>query len=132
MPIPVLAEMGSINPTVVTGAGLATRGSAIAEGLTAAVAAVGGQLCTKPGVVFVPDGAEGDAFARELADRLAAAEPEVLLNERLHHALAASVDRLPAEPLAAPGPAVGRACATACTMAAPSPPRPRPSTPRWG
>ena len=57
-PIPVYAEMGSINPIVVTEAALAARGDAIAEGLVASVATFGGQLCTKPGVVFVPAGEE--------------------------------------------------------------------------
>ena len=62
-PIPVYAEMGSINPIVVTGAALAARAEAIAEGLVASVSNFGGQLCTKPGVVFVPAGDAGDAFA---------------------------------------------------------------------
>ena len=58
----------------------------------------GGQLCTKPGVVFVPDGADGDAFAAALAAKLDAVEPTVLLNERLRDALSAAVDRLAARP----------------------------------
>ena len=80
-PIPVYAEMGSINPIVVTEAALAARGDAIADGLVASVATFGGQLCTKPGVVLVPEGPDGDAFAAAVAaarrDRA-----EVLLNER--------------------------------------------------
>ena len=61
VPIPVYAEMGSINPIVITEGALRARGEGIAEGLTASVASFGGQLCTKPGVVFVPTGPEGDA-----------------------------------------------------------------------
>ncbi len=94
VPIPVYAEMGSINPIVVTEAALRERGEKIAEGLTASVASFGGQLCTKPGVVFVPEGETGDAFAADLATRLDAADPQVLLNERLRDALRAGVDRL--------------------------------------
>lgn len=94
VPIPVYAEMGSINPVVVTEAALAARGDAIADGLTASVASFGGQLCTKPGVVFVPAGPAGDAFAGAVAERLDATEPSVLLNERLRDGLAAAVDRL--------------------------------------
>ena len=93
-PIPVYAEMGSINPIVVTEAALRERGENIAEGLTASVASFGGQLCTKPGVVFVPAGDAGDAFAADLAARLDAADPQVLLNERLRDALRAGVERL--------------------------------------
>jgi acyl-CoA reductase-like NAD-dependent aldehyde dehydrogenase len=93
-PIPVYAEMGSINPIVVTDAALAARADAIADGLVASVSNFGGQLCTKPGVVFVPAGAAGDAFARAVAERLDEVEPTVLLNERLRDALAAAVERL--------------------------------------
>ena len=66
VPIPVFAEMGSVNPIVITDAALAARAPAIADGLTASVSNFGGQLCTKPGVVFVPDGAAGDAFAADV------------------------------------------------------------------
>ena len=93
-PIPVYAEMGSINPIVVTDAALAARADAIADGLVASVSNFGGQLCTKPGVVFVPGGAAGDAFAQAVAARLDETEPTVLLNERLRDALDAAVDRL--------------------------------------
>jgi len=94
VPIPVYAEMGSINPIVVTEAALRSRAAAIAEGLTASVSSFGGQLCTKPGVVFVPAGEAGDAFAADLAARLDAADPQVLLNERLRDALRDAVGRL--------------------------------------
>ena len=94
VPIPVYAEMGSINPIVVTEQALRSRAAAIAEGLTASVSSFGGQLCTKPGVVFVPTGEAGDAFAADLAARLDAADPQVLLNERLRDALRDAVGRL--------------------------------------
>ena len=58
------------------------------------MASFGGQLCTKPGVVFVPAGEEGDAFATDLGARLAASEPQVLLNERLRDALTERVAEL--------------------------------------
>ena len=109
LPIPVYAEMGSINPIVVTEAALRERGEKIAEGLTASVSSFGGQLCTKPGVVFVPQGEAGDAFAADLAARLDAADPQVLLNERLRDALRAGVGRLEghARPLGSGAPADG-------------------------
>src|SRR5687768_15325762 len=93
VPIPVYAEMGSINPIVVTEAALAARGDAVVEGLVASVANFGGQLCTKPGVVFVPAGATGDAFAADVAERLDGTEPTVMLNERLRDALPDATER---------------------------------------
>jgi len=98
VPIPVYAEMGSINPIVVTEAALAARAGAIADGLAASVANFGGQLCTKPGVVFVPSTEAGDAFAAEVAARLDGTKPAVLLSERLRDALQAATERLAAAP----------------------------------
>jgi acyl-CoA reductase-like NAD-dependent aldehyde dehydrogenase len=109
-PIPVYAEMGSVNPIVLTDAALGARADAIADGLAASVSSFGGQLCTKPGVVFVPASERGEAFTAGLGARLHAAEPQVLLNERLRDALARSVAELGelAEPVgAAPGDADG-------------------------
>jgi len=97
LPIPVYAEMGSINPIVVTEDALRARADKIAEGLAASVSNFGGQLCTKPGVVFVPSGEAGDAFAADIAARLDAVDPTVLLNQRLRDALRDAVDRLAAQ-----------------------------------
>jgi NADP-dependent aldehyde dehydrogenase len=98
VPIPVYAEMGSINPIVVTEAALRARAGAIADGLVASVSNFGGQLCTKPGVVLVPAGDAGDAFAAAVAERLDAVEPSVLLNRRVRDALRDAVGRLAARP----------------------------------
>src|SRR4051812_44896798 len=57
-PIPVYAEMGSINPVFVLPGALAERGQQIAEGLKASVTLGNGQFCTCPGVVV---GLESDA-----------------------------------------------------------------------
>jgi hypothetical protein len=49
-PIPVYAEMGSINPVFLTPGALAERGSAIAEGLAGSMTLSTGQFCTSPGL----------------------------------------------------------------------------------
>lgn len=54
-PIPVFAEMGSLNPVILTESALAERGEEIARGLAASLTASAGQLCTKPGLVLVVD-----------------------------------------------------------------------------
>ncbi len=51
-PIPVFAEMGSLNPIVILPAAASERGDAIAEGLAGSVLLGGGQFCTKPGVIL--------------------------------------------------------------------------------
>ena len=64
-PIPVFAEMGSINPVFVL-PGAAAELDRVPT-LAAAVTGSCGQLCTKPGVVVVPDSHAGEIFAEKLA-----------------------------------------------------------------
>ncbi len=83
VPIPVFAEMGSLNPVVVTPHALAARGDGIGQLLAGAVLASAGQLCTKPNLVLAVEG----PGLQELLDALAAPlrqTPElVMLTARL-------------------------------------------------
>ena len=90
-PIPVFAEMGSVNPVLIGPAALAARAEAIADGLAAAVAGSAGQLCTKPGVVLVPAGDAGERFVAAVGERLAGVEAQPLLNEGIERTLRARV-----------------------------------------
>ncbi len=51
-PIPVYAEMGSVNPLVILPGALDERLETIVEGLSLSITVGGGQFCTKPGLVF--------------------------------------------------------------------------------
>ena len=80
VPIPVFAEMGSVNPVVVLGSALADGGGTdLAQALAASVTLGAGQFCTCPGLVFVPEGTAGDAFVAALAESLAATPPAPML-----------------------------------------------------
>ena len=93
-PIPVFAEMGSVNPTLITTGALRARADAVAEGLTASVTGGTGQFCTKPGVVLVPADDTGSAFVDDVVKRLDAVEPAPLLNARIHEALREAIAEL--------------------------------------
>ncbi|HEY9137269.1 MAG TPA: aldehyde dehydrogenase family protein, partial [Terriglobus sp.] len=60
-PIPVFAEMSSINPVFLLPAALETRSAAIATGLVASATLGVGQFCTKPGLIFGIAGPTFDA-----------------------------------------------------------------------
>ncbi|WP_407572303.1 aldehyde dehydrogenase (NADP(+)) [Deinococcus altitudinis] len=68
VPIPVYAEMSSVNPVVFTEAALARTDAAQ---LAASISGSGGQLCTQPGLLFVPEGAAGDRFVSALGQAIA-------------------------------------------------------------
>lgn len=57
-PIPFYGELGSVNPVFITGDAIAERSAEIASGLLTSVAGSAGQLCTKPGFVFIPTGTQ--------------------------------------------------------------------------
>jgi NADP-dependent aldehyde dehydrogenase len=61
-PIPVFAEMSSLNPVFVLPGALRECAAALAEGLRSSVTLGVGQFCTKPGLVFGVAGPEFDAF----------------------------------------------------------------------
>lgn len=82
-PIPVYAEMGSLNPQFVTPRALEQRGPEIAEGLVASMTLGTGQFCTKPGVVFIPDSPSGRDFETEIAARAGSVDPAVLLADSI-------------------------------------------------
>ncbi|MFJ3407844.1 aldehyde dehydrogenase family protein [Promicromonospora sp. NPDC090134] len=69
-PIPFYGELSSINPVLVTPAAARERADEYGAGLAGSVLQGGGQFCTKPGLVLVPAGADGDrvvdAFARAI------------------------------------------------------------------
>lgn len=95
-PVPFYGELGSVNPVFVTAGALSERAGQIAEGFVASVSGSAGQLCTKPGFLFLP---AGHGLGDELA-RLAAAVPEHrLLYPGIARGYAARRDTI----LAAPG-----------------------------
>ncbi len=69
-PIPCYMEMGSTNPVFVLPQALGTHGSEIASGLFASFTLGVGQMCTKPGLVFLPRNHDGDALVTALAAKV--------------------------------------------------------------
>lgn len=84
VPVPFYGELSSLNPLIVTPGAADARGAQIAEGLAASVTGSAGQLCTKPGIAFVPPRSE--ALVEALAARVAAVPEQPLLNAGIHAA----------------------------------------------
>ena len=98
-PIPVFAEMGSLNPVFIAPGAFSSRSADFADGLANSITLGTGQFCTKPGVVFVPStDAGGRAFAATIAERVAAREPGLMLNPQLHAGLKEKLERTGALP----------------------------------
>jgi NADP-dependent aldehyde dehydrogenase len=82
-PIPFYGELSSLNPLIVTPNAAAERAAEIGAGLATSITTSAGQLCTKPGVAFVPHGQGGDALVSRLTEDLSAATVSPLLNRRI-------------------------------------------------
>ncbi|MEU8327595.1 aldehyde dehydrogenase (NADP(+)) [Micromonospora sp. NPDC048839] len=85
-PIPLYAELSSVNPIVVLPGAAADRGEQIAEGLFASFTNSGGQLCTKPGLAFVPSDPSGARLVDSLREKVAATGGAIMLNDRIRTA----------------------------------------------
>jgi NADP-dependent aldehyde dehydrogenase len=90
-PIPFYAELGSVNPVVVTPDAARTAAADLARGLVGSFTLGAGQFCTKPGVVLVP---AGEGFEEALADAAADVAAAPLLNDRIGDGFARGLDAL--------------------------------------
>jgi NADP-dependent aldehyde dehydrogenase len=80
-PVPFFGELSSLNPVVVTPAAAGERGAQIGRELVGSFTLGGGQFCTKPGLVLLPDGPAGDGVLEAMAGAVRELPPAVLLNE---------------------------------------------------
>jgi NADP-dependent aldehyde dehydrogenase len=97
-PIPVFAEMGSVNPVFFLPGALAERAEKIAEGYRASMTLGVGQFCTNPGVVF---GIKGDAAGKFLSTAAKLVEetaPGTMLYGGLRDGFEKEVQKLSAVP----------------------------------
>ncbi len=87
-PIPVFAEMSSINPVFILPGAMRQRSSEIAKGAHVSVTLGAGQFCTKPGVIVTAADAanagKNEEFAAALRELMRAGGDFTLLNSRIH------------------------------------------------
>ena len=89
--IPVFAEMGTVNPVVVTPAGASDMAS-VAEGFVGSFTLGSGQFCTKPGLLLAPAGSNA---AEHVARALEVASPRpLMLTERIAQSVNAGLAEL--------------------------------------
>jgi NADP-dependent aldehyde dehydrogenase len=79
-PIPVFAEMSSINPVIVLPQALQGRGEQVAGELAASVVMGCGQFCTNPGLVVGIQSPQFEHFVQTLVARMADQGPQTMLN----------------------------------------------------
>jgi NADP-dependent aldehyde dehydrogenase len=93
VPIPVYAEMSSINPVFVTPDAIASDDDLVA-GLVGSITLGSGQFCTNPGLVFVSEGAAADTLLGGIERVLSDAAGQTMLTAGIHDAYQQGLERL--------------------------------------
>jgi alpha-ketoglutaric semialdehyde dehydrogenase len=97
VPIPVYAEMSSINPVFIFAGALENDAAALARAYVASVTGSSGQLCTAPGLVFVPAGEAGDEFAAAVNGTLSGAAGQTMLTKNMADSWTRGAEELAAQ-----------------------------------
>lgn len=79
-PIPVFAEMGSINPVIITAKSIAKRSEKIANTYANSITLGTGQFCTNPGLILTIESDKTESFIKDLAEKTIAIEPQCMLH----------------------------------------------------
>ena len=97
-PIPVYAEMSSINPVFLLSGALADSPDKLAQAFVDSLVLGAGQFCTNPGLVIGIAGPHFEQFKAAAAAALAAKETAVMLTPGIHSAYCFGVQRLAEAP----------------------------------
>ena len=82
-PIPFYGEMGSLNPLFILPGMVRANTPKLADDFIRAVNLFAGQMCTKPGAMFVLEKSMGEEFIRALAKATSQAEVLPMLSEEI-------------------------------------------------
>lgn len=94
VPIPVYAEMSSINPILLFPAALAARAEDLGRAFIGSLTMGAGQFCTNPGLVLAVDSPDLERFIAAAAESIAAAPASTMLTPGIHKAYCTGVEQL--------------------------------------
>lgn len=97
-PIPVYAEMSSVNPVLLLPAALASRAEALATGFVGSLALGAGQFCTNPGLVLAVDGPGFDRFCTAAVAALELVPGQTMLTSGIHSAYLKGTEAIEGHP----------------------------------
>lgn len=97
-PIPVYAEMSSINPVYLFPGALTERAEEIAKGFVGSLTLGAGQFCTNPGLVIAVEGEGLDRFLNAASESLNVASAQVMLTSGICQSYTEGVRKLSEHP----------------------------------
>jgi len=93
-PIPVYAEMSSINPVVVMPGAIAEDSNSLASGFVASLTLGAGQFCTNPGLILIPENSSN--FTEAIISTLGKSSGQTMLSSGIYRAYEEGNKRLEA------------------------------------
>lgn len=84
IPIPVFAEMGSVNPVFVFPNSLHEKSEEWSSLFSKSITTDAGQFCTKPGLFFIPNSENGKRFVSMLSEKLIHEPSFTMLHPSIH------------------------------------------------
>ena len=96
-PIPVYAEMSSINPVFLLPEALKANSQALGEAFVGSLNMGAGQFCTSPGLVIAVKGADLESFIQSAQKAVEASGAQTMLTPGIHSAYEKGVSALSSE-----------------------------------
>lgn len=93
-PVPVYAEMSSINPVFLFDAALQARAEAMAQGFIGSLTQGAGQFCTNPGLVIAKQGPDLQRFIQAASQHVSQAAAQTMLTPGIFAAYQAGIGAL--------------------------------------
>ncbi len=88
IPIPVFAEMGSVNPVILLPEKIKENPSALAATIAGSINLGAGQFCTNPGILIALKTQETEVFKTELTQHIRKLLPEPMLHSNISNTFA--------------------------------------------
>jgi NADP-dependent aldehyde dehydrogenase len=96
-PIPVFAEMGSINPVVILPKALENRNEELAKTYASSITLGTGQFCTNPGLIIGIKSAAFNSFINLLSQEIMDINPSCMLHPNIQKAYKANKEKIMAQ-----------------------------------
>ena len=94
VPIPVYAEMSSVNPVVLMPARLEEAAEALASAYVGSLSLGAGQFCTNPGILLAVDGAATQRFIAAVGEALGGIPAQTMLTAGIQSAYAKGIEAI--------------------------------------
>jgi NADP-dependent aldehyde dehydrogenase len=96
-PIPVFAEMGSINPVIIMPKAIEKRSDALSTQYAGSITLGTGQFCTNPGLIIMVDNNHITQFIKDLAAKTVAIDAQCMLHPNIKEGFVKNGDQIAAQ-----------------------------------